>query len=127
MVDQSTKQIICTAHGKGRQYDFHLFKTSQVKLKAEIECLADKRYQGIQKLHELSRTPKKKPKGAQLSAEDKQLNRHLAKLRVGGEHVNRCLKVFKILSERYTNRWQRFGFWLNLIAGLYNFELGLTS
>jgi IS5 family transposase len=126
IVNSSTKQIICTAHGKVRQHDFQLFKTSLVKLKPEIECLADKGYQGLQKLHRLSQTPKKKPRKAQLSTKDKQLNRQLAKLRVVGEHVNRCLKVFKILSERYRNRRKRFGLRFNLIAGLYNFELGLT-
>lgn len=127
MVDQSTKQIICTAHGKGREHDFHLFKTSQVKMLTSVECLADKGYQGIAKIHPSSRIPKKKPRKASLSAEDKHLNRQLAKLRVVGEHVNRSLKIFKILSERYRNRRKRFGLRFNLIAGLYNYELQLTS
>jgi hypothetical protein len=32
---------------------------------------------------------------------------------------------FRILSERYRNRRKSFGPRLNLIAGIYNFELGL--
>lgn len=63
--------------------------------------MADKGYQGIQKLHSHSRTPKKKLKGVELSKADKQKNRDLAKARVVCEHVIRRLKVFKILSERY--------------------------
>jgi len=50
VVDQVSKQIICTAHGKGREHDFSLFKSSFVQLKSEIICLADKGYQGIRPL-----------------------------------------------------------------------------
>lgn len=127
--------------GSGRKHDFHLFKTSLVRLNPEIECLADKGYQGIQngffgrdnssqnkpQLHGNSCTPKKKPKGTRLSTFDRQLNRELAKRRVVIEQVNRCLKIFKILSERYRNRRQRFGLRFNLIAGLYNYELDFTT
>ena len=127
MVDQETKQIICTAYGQGKEHDFRLFKASQVRLKKDVECLADKGYQGIQKLHTLSRTPKKKPRKSELTAAQKKLNRELARLRVVGEHVNRILKVFRILSERYRNRRRRFGLRFNLIAGLYNYELNLKA
>lgn len=125
MVNQVTKQIICTAHGKGRVHDFSLFKSSGVQLQPEIMCLADKGYQGLAKLHPNSCTPNKKPRGASLSIENQHGNRQLAKLRVVGEHINRSLKIFKILSERYRNRRRRFGLRLNLIAGLYNYELKL--
>ena len=127
VVDQVNKQIICTAQGKGREHDFSLFKSSQVRFKQEVVCLADKGYQGIAKIHPKSCTPKKKPTGGSLSVEDRHLNRQLAKLRVVGEHINRSLKIFKILSERYRNRRKRFGLRLNLIAGLYNYDLSLPS
>lgn len=127
MVDQVTQKIICTAHGRGKEHDFRLFKASKVTIRKDIECLGDKGYQGIQKLHPNSRTPKKKPKGAELSAEDKKSNRDDARLRIVGERVNRALKIFKILSERYRNRRRRFGLRFNLIAGLYNYELSLSG
>jgi len=90
-------------------------------------CLADKGYQGIAKIHRKSRTPKKKSRGGSISAEDKHLNRKLAQQRIVVEHINRTLKIFKILSERYRNRRKRFGLRFNLIAGLYNYELKLPS
>ena len=43
------------------------------------------------------------------------------------EPVNAKLKVFRIVGERYRCRRRRFGLRFNLIAGLYNFELGLSS
>lgn len=127
MVDQANGKIICTSHGKGREHDFRIFKNSQVKLREDIECLGDKGYQGIQKLHNNSRIPAKKPRGGQLTDEDKKRNRELAKIRVLGEHINRKLKVFKILSLTYRNRRKRFSLRFNLIAALYNYELCLPK
>ncbi len=127
MVDQLTKQIIFTAYGKGREHDFSRFKSSQVQLQPAVMCLADKGYQGSAKIHPKSRTPKKKPRGAIISAQDKHLDRQLAKLRVIREHVNRTLNIFKFLSDRYRNRTKHFCLRFNLIAGLYNYELKLPS
>lgn len=87
----------------------------------------DKGYQGIQKLHANSQIPKKKPRKGQLTDLDKKQNRELARKRVVGEHINRRLKIFKILADRYRNRRKRFGLRFNLIAGLYNYELRLSS
>ncbi len=99
-----TSEIICTAHGKGKEHDFSLFKRSKISLRKDIICLADKGYQGIQKIHSKSQTPTKKPKGKELTKEQKKNNTELASKRIIIEHVNRSLKIFRILSERYRNR-----------------------
>jgi gamma-glutamylcysteine synthetase len=41
------------------------------------------------------------------------------------ENIIREIKIFKITSERYRNRRKRFGKRVNLISGIYNFELNL--
>jgi hypothetical protein len=87
VVDQSTREIICTAHAKGRDHDLRIFKNSKVRLREDIKLLGDKGYQGIQKLHRNSQTPKKKPRGNNLSVCDKKSNRELAKIRVIGANV----------------------------------------
>jgi hypothetical protein len=61
-----------------------------------------------------------------LTNEQKQSNRELAQRRVVVKHVIRSLKIFRILAERYRNRRKRFSLRFNLIAGLHNFELGLS-
>ena len=61
------------------------------------------------------------------SNEQRLSNQRLAKRRVVIEHINRLLKIFRILSERYRNRRRRFGLRFNLIAGLYNYDLALTN
>lgn len=89
--------------------------------------MADQGAQALQKFHARSHTPKKKPRGAQLTAEDKAAHRKLAQQRVVCEQINRSLKIFRLLSERYRNRRHRFSLRFNLIAGLYNYELFLAS
>ena len=71
----------------------------------------------------LSETPIKKKRGKKLTKEQKNYNRQLNQLRITIEHINRRLKIFKILSYPYRNRHRRFGLRTNLIAGFYNYEL----
>ena len=107
-------------------HDFRVLKQSRLPLSPQLQLLADKGYQGILKLHPNSQTPKKKPKKAARDKADRRYNRNLAQRRVIAEHVNRCLKIWRILAERYRNRRRRFGLRFNLIAGLYNYELAIV-
>ena len=127
VVNQANGQIICTAFGQGRVHDFRLFKEHRIPMLPEQLCLADRGYQGLAKLHSSSCTPTKKPRQARLDKSERQHNRLLARFRVVAEHVNRKLKVFRILAERYRNRRRRFGLRFNLIAAILNFELALVS
>ena len=119
-------KIICTAYGTGKEHDFQLFKKSKVKPLSKVEVLADKGYQGIKKIHNLSYTPIKKTKNKTLSLSEKEYNRELAKHRIYIEHVIRAIKIFRILAQPYRNHCRRFGLRFNLIAGLYNRGLDLT-
>ena len=125
VVNGRTRQVICTHHGRGPVHDFALYQRSKVGLHESLEVLADSGYQGLQKLHEKSKTPRKKPRNSKLTEEQRQSNRALACRRVVVEHVIRRLKVFRILAERYRNRRKRFSLRFNLIAELYNYELSL--
>lgn len=123
VLGQNSHQIICLAHSKGKVHDFKLFKNSRTKFHQFLKVIADKGYQGIAKLHNLSETPIKKSKKKKLTKDQKKYNRELNRLRIAVEHVNRRLKIFKILSLPYRNRHRRFGLRSNLIAGVYNYEL----
>lgn len=123
MIDKKTRQVLCTRQTKGKTHDFELFKQSQLGLHERIKCLGDSGYQGLAKEHENCQTPSKKPKGAELTKEQKRENRELARERIVVENVIRYLKIFRIVAEKYRNRRRRFGLRFNLIAGLYNFEL----
>jgi IS5 family transposase len=122
-INEHSAEIICTAFGNGSTHDFQVFKASRMILAENIECLADRGYQGLDKVHANSRTPTKKSKHHPLTLEQKAANRELARRRILAEHVIRKLKIFRILSERYRNRRKRFKLRFNLIAAIYNMEL----
>lgn len=116
---------MCTNIANGKRHDFRLFKESKVRFAPETKSQTDTGFQGIQKLHPNSELPKKRSKKHPLTKEDRQRNRRIASERVLSEHVIGALKRFRILSDRYRNRRKRFGLRLNLIAGIYNLQLGL--
>jgi hypothetical protein len=119
-----TKQVIAVFTGRGCVHDFTLWKKSiGVKVLKHIKVQGDSGYQGIDKLHKNSETPKKKSKKQPLTKEDKANNRRIGSERVIIEHVNRWLKRFRIMAERYRNRRKRFGLRLSLFCGLHNLEL----
>jgi hypothetical protein len=120
VIDVTTEDVVCAATGPGRAHDFRVFKMSRVRPHPATECLGDKGYQGLQKLHANGRTPHKRPPRGQLTDAQRRENRALARRRVRCEHVLRRLKVFRILAGRYRNRRRRYGLRLHLLCGLYN-------
>ena len=109
--------------GKGRRHDYRVFKESGVRLHPSMKAKVDSGYQGYQKVHANVDLPFKGTKKRPLNTEQKKHNYHLASKRIKVEHTIRRLKIFRLLSERYRNRRKRFGLRVNLIAGIYNFEL----
>ena len=84
---------------------------------------ADSGYQGIEKIHSNSELPKKGTKLHPLTKKDKRMNLRLSKIRVTVEHVIGKIKVFRIMAEKYRNRRMYHGLRMELICGIYNFEL----
>jgi hypothetical protein len=125
VINQETREIICTAFGPGHCHDFNLFKKSKVHFHPATNSLQDSGYQGIKDYHTNSYIPRKKPKNGKLSQIEKDYNRVLAQERIVIEHVNRSLKIFKILSSRYRNRRRRYGLRCNLLSAIYNYELAV--
>jgi IS5 family transposase len=122
VIDARSQRVICVAVCQGRVHDLKLLKQSRTRFAAKVKVSADKGYQGIKRVHAESETPHKKPRGGMLTRQQRSENRGLARERIVVEHVNRRLKVFRVLSERYRNRRRRFGLRVNLIAGIYNLD-----
>lgn len=116
-------RIICVQIGKGRKHDFRVFKESKVHMHPHIRTETDSGYQGIKKYHSNSALPYKHSKKRKLTKEQRLHNHTVSSSRVQVEHIIREQKVFRILGERYRNRRKRFGLRVNLIAGIYNYEL----
>jgi hypothetical protein len=125
VVDKQLKKIICLHIENGKTHDFKIYKKSRLPINKESKVVTDSGYQGIQKILPNTEIPRKNTKKYKLTEEDKEFNRQLASKRVLNENVIAVLKVFKIIAEKYRNRRRGFSLRFNLIAGIYNFELGI--
>jgi hypothetical protein len=122
-VDKKTRKVICVAFCNGKKHDFKFYKESGIYVLKRIKIGADSGFQGIEKIHVNSATPRKKSKNKPLTKEDKAYNRALSSERVGNENAIGFIKRFKIVADRYRNRRKRFGLRFSLIAGICNSEL----
>ena len=104
-------------------HDFKLFKRTIKGITRRIKVQADSDYQGIQKIHENSETPKKNSKKKPLTQEEKNNNKRISSERIIIENINAKIKVWKIMANKYRNRRKRHGLRMSLICGFYNHEL----
>jgi hypothetical protein len=86
------------------------------------KVIGDSGYQGILKLHKNSETPKKKPRGGELTDDEKAENRRISSKRILVENINAKIKVFKITANKYRNRRKRFALRMAIICGIINYE-----
>ena len=123
MVNKRTQEIICAAEDCGKTHDFKLYKdTIGGRVLESIKAQMDSGYQGIAEIHKNSETPEKKPKGGELTEEEKAENRRISRERILIENINAKFKVFKIMANKYRNRRKRHSLRANLICGIINFE-----
>ncbi len=119
----------------GRNHDYAMLKTEfppEIDWFDQIEVAVDLGYQGIKTDYtgQDIQIPHKKPRKSktnpdpQLTTEQKQANRALAKIRIYVEHAIGGLKRFNILTHTFRNRTPGFVHHVMLIcAGLWNFSL----
>jgi hypothetical protein len=90
----------------------------------EVKIQGDSGFQGLQNEYVNVEIPHKKPKGGELTAEQKAENRALAQERVVVEHAFGGLKRYGIAAQVYRNRKENFDDRSMLTAaGLWNFYL----
>ena len=116
--------ILFIAQAPGSVHDFTLYKSSTGSaVSVDVKMKADSGYQGIAEYHANSEIPFKKGKSRPLTLEEKAFNRRLSRERIAIEHVNREIKTFKILAERYRNRRRRHKLRMTLICAIRNCEI----
>jgi hypothetical protein len=122
--DPEANLVLSADQAEGSVHDFHIYKDSVGSAVApDIQAKTDSGYQGIATYHANSEVPYKKSKKHPLSKEEKAFNRRLSRERVLIEHVNRQIKVFKIMSERYRNRRKRHQLRMTIICAIRNYEV----
>ena len=127
--DKEKKILVLTTTKTGKTHDKKIQEEEDfiLGIPEKIEVLADSGFQGLQKQYENIRLPKKKPRGGELTKEEKEKNKELAKERVVVENAIGGVKRYNAVSHIYRNRIIDFDDKLMLTAcGLWNFYLEAT-
>jgi hypothetical protein len=108
----------------GSQHDLTLERQSKIneQLPPQIDLMGDKGYQGLQNDNP-QRTvelPVRKPRGQELTDEQKTFNRILAGTRIVVEHTLAHMKIFQVLYQVYRHARDAYSSIFRLIAGLVN-------
>lgn len=118
ITDESGEIIQIDAGFDGPKADIEIYRDTRLsKQWREKPKLADKAYVG-----EDIETPKKKPKGGELSEEEKARNRELSAKRVIVEHSVRRVKGFKIMRADYRLESWLFRKIAETVVGLIQFS-----
>jgi hypothetical protein len=116
--------VLSVEQAEGCIHDFRIYKDhTGAAVSADVRIKTDSGYQGIAEYHANSEVPYKKSKNHPLTEEEKAFNRQLARERIMIEHINREIKVFKIMAERYRNRRRRHKLRMTLICAIRNHEI----
>ena len=114
----------------GKNHDYTLFKQLDPKIPSNMVNWVDLGFQGIEKDFPSLEVviPKKKPRGKELTFEQKGENTMGARVRVAAEHAIAGIKRLKIVSETFRNRTSSLTDTFMLLAcGLWNFHLKIHS
>jgi transposase len=118
-------QLVVTGKGKilsvsrsnpGSKHDKKLYDETKLNYDKQAKPISDSGYFGAAGIT----MPIKKPKGKELTAEEKKFNRELSKQRIIVEHTIGKMKIFQILSQRYRNDLSKHSLVFKNVAGLYN-------
>ena len=108
---------------EGKKHDKKICDEEQPTLPTGSALYKDTGFQGYEPEGVNTIQPKKKPRGQELSAEDKQRNRLISKVRVIIEHVLSGVKRCRIVKDILRNTKSKFDDLVMTIAcGLHNFR-----
>jgi len=99
----------------GTVHDFEVRKQGP-PLPEKSRTYVDSGYQGLDKVHQATELPYKKPKNGELTPEEKEYNSGLASFRVRIETKLREIKIFRIIAERYRNKRRGYGVKFNIVT-----------
>jgi hypothetical protein len=120
------KILVLSPSSQGKTHDKKIHDEEDIigGIPDEIPVLVDLGFQGVQKQYENIRLPHKKPKGGELTPQQKEENQGLAKERVVCENAFAGVKRYNAISDVYRNRVSNFDDKLMLTAcGLWNLYL----
>lgn len=116
VVDSKKKILSVTQSHPGTIHDKNIYDKTRLYTDKKAKPIADLGYLGVSSME----LPIKKPKGKDLTEEQKQFNKKLAQHRVIVEHCIGKMKIFQILVQRFRNPLHTHSLIFKNIAGIHN-------
>lgn len=116
VVDSKGKILSVSKSTSGAVHDKKLYEKTNIYTDKKSKQIGDLGYLGISEME----IPIKKPKGRDLTKEQKQFNKKLRKYRVIVEHSIGKMKIFQILSQKFRNPLSQHSLIFKNIAGIHN-------
>lgn len=109
VTDKRTRKIkVLSPTVEGKKHDKKLADEQEIPFPPGSKLWQDTGYQGYQPENVETYQPKKKPKGRELTPQEKALNRLISRQRIGVEHSIGGIKVFRITQHIFRNLRQDF-------------------
>ena len=105
---------------KGPSSDVNLFRKQQQKFLAQQQFEGDKAYIGGKNI----KTPHKKPRNGELTAQQKAENKIVSGERIFVEHTIRLIKVFRVAAERFRLNPDTYKQVILTVCGLVRLRIG---
>ena len=100
------KVVLLTPSFEGRIHDKQIADTVGYTVPSGSDLYQDSGFQGWTRPGINIIQPKKKPKGGELTPEEKERNRHISSIRIQIEHVISGVKRYRIVQDKLRN-WKK--------------------
>lgn len=128
--DRKRRVLVVTKQKSGRRHDKRLADKDDIfkQIPKEINVMADTAFVGEDKVHPNIHMPKKKPRGRELTADEKETNKIISSYRVIVEHAIGGIKRYRCMSEKLRNHKAFIDDQFILLAsGLWNYHLSFST
>ena len=106
---------------EGKKHDKRIADEEQPTFPEGIFLFKDTGFQGYEPEHIMTLQPKKKPRGQELTSEEKESNTFIAKIRIIIEHIINGIKRCRIVKDTFRNTKHKFeDLVMEIACGLHN-------
>ncbi len=126
LTDKRKEVLILTKTVSGKNHDYGIFKKGEINIPSNVKTWLDLGFLGIGKdFSDIDyEMPHKKPKGKELTQEQKDENKEISKIRVKVEHSIAGIKRYNSVTHKYRNKGiKKADEFMFLSVGLWNFHL----
>jgi len=125
VTDKRTRKIkALSGTYEGKAHDKRVADEAEYRFPPESKLWKDTGFQGYEPEDSTTFQPKKKPRGGELTSEEKAHNQEIARARIGVEHSLGGTKVYRIVRDIYRNHKKKFeDLIMETACGLHNLRL----